>query len=438
MRLELGSFPVEEVAFGPATRLDGRRLEIDPRALAEAVAAPPFARVDVDLVRRGESARITQISDVVEPRIKVSGLGEIFPGLLGPVGAVGEGRTHRLAGVAVVVQGEVPWLGQSGLFVPRDNFVDTAGPGAEFTPLSSTHNVVVRITFAESGFDHEAYQQAVLLAGLKAARFLAETTRDLDPAEITVRDLGAEPTEQNPSPATLPKVLYAYQVQSQGVFMRTYLYGRPQDDLVPTLVHPNEISDGALVAGGLGGAAVKITTWLHQNNPLIEGLFARHGRAWRFGGVILHRGHYYQYEDKQRVAIRLAAVARMAGADAVIFSLGGGGNNITEVMLAIQACEQAGIKTVLMTWEHGGKQGTDYPLPFAVPQAACIVSTGSMDEPVQLPAMERMVGNTTIRIRPEVGGESMDVSGALSLRNRYELFGDSNPVGWQRTGAREL
>jgi sarcosine reductase len=428
MRLELGGFPVEEVAVGEATRLDGRRLSVATADTQAAVANPAVAGVAADVVHPGEAVRITQISDVIEPRIKVHG-GDVFPGLLGPLEPVGSGRTNHLPGLAVMVCGEVPWLGASGLLVPRDNFIDTGGPAAEFTPHSQTVNLVLRLSFAE-GFAHEDYQRAVVLAGVRAARLLAATTLEALPAEVTVRDL----TVSNPE---LPRVLYAYQVQSQGVFMRTYLNGRPLDDLFPTLLHPNELADGVLVAGGLGGGSVKLTTWLHQNNPLVDGLFARHGADWNFAGVILHRGHYYQYEDKQRVALQVARLAQLMRADGVVFTLGGGGNNITEVMLAIQACERIGIKTVLLAWEHGGPQGADYPLPFAVPEALAIVSTGSMDEPIDLPPMPRVVGPSTIRVRPEVGGVPLPVDGALSLDNRYELFGDANAVGYQRTGCRE-
>jgi glycine reductase len=429
MHLELGDFPVDEVGLGEVTRLEGRRLTVAAADVQAAVANPAISGLEIDVVHPGESTRIVQISDVVEPRIKVQGGGDVFPGLLGPLEPVGQGRTHRLAGLAVMVCGEVPWLGASGLFVPRDNFVDTGGPGAEFTPHSQTVNLVVRLQFAE-GCAHEDYQQAVVLAGLRAARLLAATTIDLTPAEMKVRDLSV-------STAGLPRVLYAYQVQSQGVFMRTYLNGRALDDLFPTLLHPNELADGVLVAGGLGGGSVKLTTWLHQNNPLVDGLFARHGADWNFAGIILHRGHYYQYEDKQRVAMHVARLAQLMHADGVVFTLGGGGNNITEVMLAIQACERVGIKTVLLAWEHGGPQGADYPLPFAVPEATAIVSTGSMDEPIELPAMERVVGASTIRVRPEVGGVPLAVDGLLNLDSRYELFGDANAVGWQRTGCRE-
>jgi glycine reductase len=429
MRLELASYPVAEVEVGGATRLDGGRLTVRAEDVREAVAHPAIADVAFDVVRPEEPVRITQISDVVEPRIKPRGPADVFPGLVGAVEAVGSGRTNRLGNMSVMVIGEVPWLGAGGLFVPRDNFLDIAGPGAELSPYSRLWNLVLRLTFAE-GFSHEDYQQAVVLAGLRASRVLAATSLDGTPEDVLVRDL------DTPKPG-LPRVLYAYQVQSQGVFMRTYLYGRILDELLPTLLHPNELADGALVAGGLGGASLKLTTWLHQNNPLVDGLFARHLSEWNFAGLILHRGHYYQYEDKQRVALQVARLAQMMRADGVVFTLGGGGNNITEVMLAIQACERQGIKTVLLAWEHAGPNGTDYPLPFAVPEAVAIVSTGSMDTPVALQPMERVVGAPTIRIRPEVGGVALAVDGPLDLSNRYELFGDANPVGFQRTGCRE-
>jgi glycine reductase len=423
MQLELARFPIEEVAFGPTTHLEQRRLVVSREDLKLAVANPAIEDVALDVVHPGEAVRITQVSDVIEPRVKVSGSGQVFPGLLGPVEAVGSGRTHCLAGLAVMITGEVPWLGASGLFVPRDNFLDTGPPGAAFTPHSRTVNVVLRLTFAQ-GHTHEQYQRAVVNAGVRAARSLAETTLGLSPEDVTVRNLARRDDE-------LPTVVYAYQVQSQGVFMRSYLYGRVLDELLPTLVHPNELADGAVVAGGLGGASLKLTTWLHQNNPLADGLYTRHGTLWNFGGVILHRGHYYQYEDKQRVALQVARAAQL------LFSLGGGGNNITEVMLAIQACERLGMKTVLLAWEHGGPDGTDYPLPFAVPEAVAMVSTGSMDEAIELPPMDRVAGSPTIRIRPEVGGIAVPVDGPLRMTNRYELFGDANPVGWQPTGCRE-
>src|SRR5258708_40324240 len=100
MRLELGSFPVESLSLGSATQLQGRHLMVSADELRAAVAHPAIAGLELAIVHPGESARITQLSDVVEPRIKVSGGGDVFPGLVGPLESVGGGRPHRPARVA--------------------------------------------------------------------------------------------------------------------------------------------------------------------------------------------------------------------------------------------------------------------------------------------------------------------------------------------------
>ena len=431
MRLELRTHDVRSVAFGERTTLRGGALTVRKQDLLDLIVSDPaFAAVQVELVSAGESARITQVSDVIEPRVKPgSGSGGVFPGLLAPVDPVGRGITDRLRGVAVVTAGEVPWKGEKGLFVAHDNIVDTSGPGLDRQPYGAICFLVLRFTFAD-GVDHEGYERAVLLAGQKAARALALAAQGHEPDEVALYEL------KRPE-RPLPRVAYAYQVQSQGVFMRSRLNGQVLDQLMPTLVHPNELADGALTSGGLGGHASKMTTWMHQNNPIVEGMYARHGTEWDFAGIVLHRGHYYLYEDKQRVGLRIAEMTDLLGAAGAVFTLGGAGNNITEAMLAIQECERRGIRTVLLTWEHGGADGTDYPLPFAVPEAAAIVSTGSFDEAFDLPRMERVVGDASIRVRPEIGGVRLPVDGAVRLERANSYAGAGNPLGFQRTGCVE-
>jgi sarcosine reductase len=429
-KLELRTFDVESVAFGDSTALSGRALTVSKDEMRSLVLADPaFSSVDIQLVRPGDAARITQITDVVEPRAKSGGTGGVFPGLLSPVEPAGGGRTDRLRGVAVVTSGEVPWLGSKGLFVAHDSVLDTAGPGADLHPYAGLHLLVLRLSFAD-GVDHEGLERAVLLAGEKIARTLALAAHDAEPSLVETRDLA-------PPATPLPRVVYAYQVQSQGVFMRSRLYGRILDELVPTLVHPNELADGALTSGGLGGHGAKMHTWMHQNNAVVERLIAGHGTRWDFAGVILHRGHFSLYEDKQRVGLRIAETASLLGAAGAIFTLGGAGNNTTEVMLAIQECERRGIKTVLITWEHAGPDGSDYPLPFAVAEAVAIVSTGNLDEPLDLPAPKHVVGDPAIRVRPEIGGVPFPVDAAIRLERRTLYSGSANPLGFGRTGSVE-
>jgi glycine reductase complex component B subunit alpha and beta len=429
--LELHTFEVDRVSFGERTALDGRTLTIDREEIAALAASDPaFEGVDVILVKPHESVRIPQITDVVEPRVKSGGSGGVFPGLLSGVEPVGSGRTDRLAGVGVVTSGAVPWLGAKGLFVAHDSVLDMDGPGADLHPYADLHLVVLRFRFKD-GVDHEGYERALLLAGEKVARALALVARDAQPTRTEKRELG-------PVDAALPRIVYAYQVQSQGVFLRSRLHGRILDELQPSLLHPNELADGALTSGGLGGHGAKMHTWMHQNNALVERLLAGHGTRWSFAGVIIHRGHFYLYEDKQRVGLRIAESATLLGAQGVVFTLGGAGNNVTEVMLAIQECERRGMKTVLITWEHAGPDGSDYPLPFAVPEAVGIVSTGNLDEALSLPKMARVAGDPTIRVRPEVGGVPLPISDALDLERRTLYAGAANPLGFGRSGSVEI
>jgi glycine reductase len=81
MRLELAAYSVDDVTLGADTRLDARRLTVSANAVRTAIAHPAIESVDVQLVQPGERVRITQISDVIEPPIKVSGGSDVFPGL---------------------------------------------------------------------------------------------------------------------------------------------------------------------------------------------------------------------------------------------------------------------------------------------------------------------------------------------------------------------
>src|SRR5438874_12976185 len=126
MRLEVGSVPVREIGVDGALALDEGVLTIDPQELRALILEDPhFADARVRVVRPGEPVRIINVLDVVEPRWKVSGAGGVFPGFVSPPTPVGDGRTHRLAGVAVV-ESSVPVPGESTVF--RERLIDMAGP----------------------------------------------------------------------------------------------------------------------------------------------------------------------------------------------------------------------------------------------------------------------------------------------------------------------
>jgi glycine reductase len=80
------------------------------------------------------------------------------------------------------------------------------------------------------------------------------------------------------------------------------------------------------------------------------------------------------------------------GVDAALVTWIGSGNAFVEVMLTTRALEQRGIKTTLVTYEYGGKDGIDSPLLYYVPEADAAVSCGSRDRWIELPEAAKIVG----------------------------------------------
>ena len=129
MRLELAEYPVTRIRLGQRVRYDRGTLEIDAQALEElGLKDERISQISLSVVSPGEDVRVTGIRDIVEPRVKVSGKGQVFPGILGPVEPVGDGRTNRLSGMAVTVTAEYHGTVRAGLGVERSALLDMSGP----------------------------------------------------------------------------------------------------------------------------------------------------------------------------------------------------------------------------------------------------------------------------------------------------------------------
>lgn len=426
MRLERRVHNVSEIAFGPRIDLRQGRLELNRDALSTLVLADDrLTTCNVELVSGGENARVVHICDTVEPQWRTHGM--TFAGWDGDAQTVGDGITHRLAGVGVTACCELPWRKTGGIQIPRENIAELRGPLAELSPLGSLRNVILELQLRD-GLPDEECDRAVHLAELRVAETLARDVAAVrEPDSIEVFDLS---TEVDPS---LPRVAYVAQITSQGPYAGTFYYGGYLDRLMPTIVHPNEFLDGALVDGNVAGPNIRIPTIVQQNNPVICELYREHGRSLCFAGVVLLRGHYYGLDDKHRVAAQASKLVRWLGADGAVFTWENAGNGLMESMYTLQACERMGIKAVLITFEHGGAHGDDAPLQFYVPEAVAMVSTGSMDEPLVLPEVERVLGGgDTIRLNPQTGGERVAARGPISLDWRLEMYATAGQAGQSR------
>ena len=108
MKLTLNKFHVQDIQFAEASSFCSGVLYINKAELAEYLMEDTNIRsVDFDIARPGESVRIVPIKDVVQPRFKQSGSGQVFPGFVGDVETVGNGETNVLEDCAVATSGKI-------------------------------------------------------------------------------------------------------------------------------------------------------------------------------------------------------------------------------------------------------------------------------------------------------------------------------------------
>ena len=144
MRLELAEFPVKQIRLGHRFKYENQILEVDEAALIALVSEDArITDVKLAIATPGEKTRITGIRDIVEPRYKVSGGGQVFSGVLGEVATVGEGRTHRLSGMTVVAAAEYDGTIRAGTTVQRSAILDMSGRGAAISRFSAYAHLVV-------------------------------------------------------------------------------------------------------------------------------------------------------------------------------------------------------------------------------------------------------------------------------------------------------
>ena len=388
MRLELADFPVREVRFSRHTGYDSGILEIEKEEMIRLIMEDArIAAADLEVAFPGEKTRIVRVRDAVEPRVKVSGRGGVFPGILGPVETVGEGRTHRLSGVTVMPSAEYHPTIPTGTGGQRSGLVDMWGPGAKMSRFGSMINIVLVFKLIDGVTELEAHT-AIQSAELRVAQRLAETTREKTAEKVEVFEL----FKTDPS---LPRVVYILGVVTEVAAPHSShaYYGMPIRESLSTLIHPNELLDGALTTDARRGAASQPTTWEYMNHPVVFGLLRRHGKDLNFLGVILQKTRF-EAEWCKRVGAECASqMARILEADgAIITRVVPSGNNFVDVMLTVQACEKKGVKVVLLTPEWGGREGTETPLVFYVPEATAMVTTGSKERETFLPAPEKVIG----------------------------------------------
>ncbi len=389
MRLELLDYRLEDIQWGERTLLRGGTLFLNPADVQQRIKdLTRTVGARLDLARPGESKRIIHVLDTIHPLEKSDSAQRAFPGFDPPATLVGTGRTVRLRNLLITLTGLFPHTEtMTPLERPREGIIDMSGVGAPYSYGSNLFHLVLTLE-PEPVVSNIAFDQVLRNIGISLARWLAQVEKvDTEPARHTVELFKPE--------KRLPKVVLIYQVQSQIPFVRTFYYGEEISRTLAAFVHPNEFFDGAVASGNYKSER-KIPTSLHCANPFIEELVRRHGQEMDFLGVILSKGYNDSFEQKKKMGLWTARLAKNLGAEGAVAIMEGTGNTTVDFMQTVKACEEEGIKTVAVLHEDDGPKGYERPLVDHPAEANAMISRGNRSEKFLLRPLHAVIGGNNI------------------------------------------
>lgn len=428
MKLEIGNFHVKDVVFGAKTSYERGVLTINE---AEAIAAlnpeGKLMNVKLHVAKPGESARILPIKEIVEARFRPDGRA-LFPGETGLTKLAGEGTVYAMKGMSVMAVGKYGgW---------EEGILDMSGPGAELSRFSRMINLCFTAEDADPNVDQKQHKNlnfrmgAKLLGEYLGRALEGQTPEDWEAFEI---DEAAQRTG-------LPRVALVMQVNCfyENPGFDDTLYGVDLMYMIPPLIHPNEILDGALCSGAICLSGYRAYTFDYQNCPMIKRLYAEHGKTIEFVGVIL--GLIGQtLERKERGILRVIQLAKMLQCDAAICSEPGVSNADIDIITTVMRLEENGIKCVTVLDEDTGRNGRNDPARVMIDaKADAVVSCSNSAQILELPPAERIIGDLESVVRDAYPGTwaanpdygpSLRPDGSIVIDSSC-YAGNSSVAGW--------
>lgn len=441
MRLEIGNFYVKDIVFGDCLSYKNGVLSINKQEALEFIKSDGrITEAELYIAKPGDEIRMCPVKEAIEPRTRPDKRG-VFPGYTGELKAAGEGTTYALKNCSVLVVGR-HWGGF------QDGVIDMSGEGQKYTLFGELNNLVL-VADTDEIFEQREQQKkndALRRAGHKLAEYIAACVNELDPEEKEIYELDSM-IKRGETMENLPSVVYVMQPQSQmeEAGYNTLVYGWDMNHVVPTVMHPNEILDGAMVSGSFMPVSSKWSTYDFQNCPNIKALYKEHGKTINFLGVIMSNLNV-ALEQKERAALFVAQIAKSLGADGAVVAEEGYGNPDADFIGCYVALEDAGIKTVGVTNECTGRDGQSQPLVTLDEKCDAIVSCGNVSELIELPPMKTVLGELEALSRDglsggwaddEILGSSVRADGSIIMENNSMFCGD-RVCGWSPKTMKEF
>jgi glycine reductase len=418
--LEVGSFPVEDIKFGPETKWHDGVLEIDRDEILGLIFQDELIKsAEIDFALPGDSTRVINYMDVIEPKVKVRGSGQTYPGIVGrSTEKTGEGRTHRLQNFAVVecvdyagVSDEMRYASATKQTGAPDPFFDKGGSHA-VTAFAPQVNLCIAISPPDDLGPADRHT-VIHSATMRVADRLAATVAAMEPPELETFDL--TPREGLPGAVFIPHLSSIEWQTGSRSSMGMSVYGQTRLS-APWLLEGTELLDGAV--------SQRHSLQL-ADNPVVLEMARRHGTTFNFIGCIIQRTNWTMQAEKEMAADRAAHLAQKVGAKAAIVTTDIRGQRYLETILTLQACERLGIATILLSEEEDPEGGTAPPFILSPPEMVSVVSTGTGAVPGNFPPVDKVVGTVG---KPEERwyGEQPPIIGRYGAYHAQDIWGYGN------------
>jgi len=201
---------------------------------------------------------------------------------------------------------------------------------------------------------------------------------------------------------------------------------------LPTILHPNEMLDGAVSSRNYDNATNADPTFVWQNHPIVLELYRRHGVDLDFSGVVVSNVHH-ELSWKERNAVMSAALLNNnLRTDAVIITKEGGGHPQVDIGIAVDTLEgRYDIRTAIVLVEMLSTANDSYgQIIFRSDYADAMVSTGCTAI-VTLPRASREIGTVWF---DRMGDGAVSETGEVTVNYRT-LRGGQSQLGWTRFGS---
>jgi len=417
MKLERLYFDIKNVKFGEKSCIHDNTLILEQSELEKIAQDSVFSRVQVDIAAPGSDTRLVNVGDVTQPTLRLDAAETTFPGLTGKMETVGDGRTILLRGVVVteIVEMDVDIPSQLQL----------SSEAEEITDLAAMWHVTVD-AYPIDGTAKYDYLCAVNLASKRIAKYIAALAETLKPDAQETFELDSNVSDD------LPKVAYLANVFCHRPYTESLIYGASMLESLPTILHPNEILDGALTNRDYDNATNADPTFVWQNHPIILELYSRHGKDLNFAGVVVSNVHHELSWKERNATMACALLKNNLNADAVIITKEGGGHPQVDIGIATNILEgKYGIKTAILMVEMLSAKNDSYgQVIFQSEYADAMVSTGCAAF-VSLPPAKKTIGMVGQDNR---GNTEVGESGEMIINHRALKTGQSQ-LGYTKYGS---